>query len=362
MRTKNFVVFLVCIICTSVYLCLFGSQRPTIENIVSQTHKQLNNLKSFKENLIDGEEKTLEVDLKYLNLIGLKRPPPVKYYPADAWTNSSLPVIVTAVTYDEEFNAIGFVRNAQHFAPNHTVMVYNLGLGQAELENVLRHCNHSRCVVVMFDLSQFPSHVDDNKLHAYRPLVIADAVIRAGVILYMDSDQRLTSGRLEVLQAAAERGGGVVSWPTRYAASTLTHPKMFDFFRTTPDNFLFVPMVLSSRLLVQNTKLVQEKLLLPWVQCALTAECLAPVGSQSSGCRFDKKPQYRYSGCHRYDNSALNLALALAFNFDDSKYLYPGKESFFRQAKSSEEGSSETSANLMGLSPNRNITPPDQNS
>jgi hypothetical protein len=48
MRTKNFVVLLFCIICTSVYLCLFGSQRPTIENIVSQTHKQLNNLKSFK--------------------------------------------------------------------------------------------------------------------------------------------------------------------------------------------------------------------------------------------------------------------------------------------------------------------------
>ncbi|XP_059482802.1 uncharacterized protein LOC132200955 [Neocloeon triangulifer] len=345
MRTKNFVVLLVCIICTSVYLCLFGSQRPTIENIVSQTHKQLNNLKSFKENLIDIEEKTLEVDPKYLNLVGLQKDTPVKYYPSSAWTNSSLPVIVTSVTYDEEFDAIGFVRNAHHFAPNHTVMVYNLGLGQAELENVLRHCNHSRCVVIMFDLRQFPSHVDDNKLHAYRPLIIADAVIRAGAVIYMDSDQRLTSGRLSSLLALAEKGGGVVSWPTRHATSTLTHPKMFDFFHTTPDNFLFVPMVLSSRLVVLNTKLVQDKFLVPWVQCALTAECIAPVGSQSSGCRFDKKPQYRYSGCHRYDNSALNLALALAFNFDDSKYSYSGKESFFRIAKSS----SETTANLTDV-------------
>jgi len=40
------------------------------------------------------------------------------------------------VTYDEEYNAIGFIRNAQHFAPNHTVLMYNLGLGQTELENV----------------------------------------------------------------------------------------------------------------------------------------------------------------------------------------------------------------------------------
>jgi len=102
----------------------------------------------------------------------------------------------------------------------------------------------------------------------------------------MDNSQRLTNGRLDLLLSAAERGGGVVSWPTRHATSTLTHPKMFDFFHTTPDNFLFVPMVLSSRLLVLDNRLVREKFLLPWVQCALTSECLAPVGSQSSGCRF----------------------------------------------------------------------------
>jgi hypothetical protein len=173
---------------------------------------------------------------------------------------------------------------------------------------VQRHCNHSRCIVITFDLAQFPSHVGDKKLQAVRPLIIADAAIRyacfefdkipfllilcawpfrCGAVLYMDNTQRLTRGKLELLLSAAERGGGVVTWPTRHATSTLTHPKMFDFFHTTPENFLFVPMVLSTHMLVLDNRLVREKFLLPWVQCALISECLAPVGSQSSGCRSE---------------------------------------------------------------------------
>lgn len=42
-------------------------------------------------------------------------------------------------------------------------------------------------------------------------------------------------------------------------------------------------------------------------------QCIAPFGAQSGGCRFDKKPLYRYSGCHAYDSAALNLALGNAF-------------------------------------------------
>lgn len=107
----------------------------------------------MQENLIDGEEKSLEVDTKYLKLLGFTDEV-TKYYPTNAWNNSTLPVIVTAVSrifalkkpaknfclqvaYDEGFNAIGFARNAQHFAPNHTVLMYNIGLGQTELENVI---------------------------------------------------------------------------------------------------------------------------------------------------------------------------------------------------------------------------------
>jgi hypothetical protein len=53
------------------------------------------------------------------------------------------------------------------------------------------------------------------------------------------------------------------------------------------------------------------------VTVALTVVVVA--GAQDGGCRFDKKPHYRYSGCHRGDASALNVALGLHFHLDDAK-------------------------------------------
>lgn len=65
------------------------------------------------------------------------------------------------------------------------------------------------------------------------------------------------------------------------------------------------------------------------------------LGAQSSGCHFNKKPQYRYSGCHGYDTSALNIVLGLQFDFNAALYTYPVvqsaiKESFFKLVSDSD--------------------------
>ena len=55
------------------------------------------------------------------------------------------------------------------------------------------------------------------------------------------------------------------------------------------------------------------------------------TGAQSAGCRFNKKPQYRYSGCHAYDTAALNIVLGLYFNFDDTYYIRQERETYFHK-------------------------------
>lgn len=125
---------------------------------------------------------------------------------------------------------------------------------------------------------------------------------------------------------------GILAWPmaSKNAVSTLTHMKMFDYFNTNPEKFFFLRMVTADTLIVLNTKSIHKEILLPWIQCALTQDCIVPIGAQSGGCRFDKKPQYRYSGCHNYDTSALNIVLGLKFKFDNSRYTYNNSINLFK--------------------------------
>lgn len=42
--------------------------------------------------------------------------------------------------------------------------------------------------------------------------------------------------------------------------------------------FKFLPMVEASRLLIYNTPDVHTDIMLPWIQCSLTHDCILPIG------------------------------------------------------------------------------------
>ncbi|XP_050462848.1 uncharacterized protein LOC126857452 isoform X2 [Cataglyphis hispanica] len=281
MRIKGLLLLLICIAGSSIIFIAFSNQRPSIQTLVTETHKQLRN---FQENLKDVEEKRLVTDSKYLALLGLDgqtSTTPISLKPQNV-------TVVSLVRPGNEQYIYGFVRNISHFLPNNSIVIYSVGLNEDSLQNIRFACNSTRCNVIHFDLSPFPAHVEDDTLHVYRPLVIQTALNTLGSIIYMDSNVRLNSSDISKYLCPKS---GILTWPTRHAISSLTHPKM-------------------------------ESVMLPWVQCALTRDCISPIGAQSAGCRFNKKPQYRYSGCHAYDTSALNIVLGLHFNFDDTYYVH----------------------------------------
>ena len=183
--------------------------------------------------------------------------------------------------------------------------------------------NSTTCELRLVDVQRFPSHVADLRLHALRPLLLQQVLDQTGAAVWIDVEQVLAQeagARLKAAVAAADAGPGVRGWTVEQPTSALTHPGMFPFFQTEKGNFFFHRMLDPSCLLLLNTPRVHQHLMLPWIRCVLQAECISPIGAQSSGCRFDKKPLYRYSGCHFYDMSALNVALGLMFDFDARPY------------------------------------------
>lgn len=163
--------------------------------------------------------------------------------------------------------------------------------------------------------------------------IFQDALQHTGAVLFLESRYRfsrsVTTDSILALYENSIKGSGVLAWPMplKNAVSSLTHKKMFEYFHTDADNFLFVQMVSADALLLINTESVHKDIMLPWIQCTLTQDCVIPIGAQSEGCKFNKKPQYRYSGCHSYDTSALNIVLGLKFKLDGSKYTYSDSES-----------------------------------
>lgn len=97
--------------------------------------------------------------------------------------------------------------------------------------------------------------------------------------MFLDPNVRITTPNVSKL-FALYKNKSIVGWETRsrIATTTLTHPKMFDYFRTPAENFFFLPLVLVDKLIVYNTLDLHQDIMLPWIQCALISECISPIG------------------------------------------------------------------------------------
>lgn len=118
-------------------------------------------------------------------------------------------------------------------------------------------------------------------MHAFRPILIKDALNHSKSILFLENYVRIRSGittdyRSKLLQHVND--SGVFGWTTRLAVSSRTHPKMFEFFQTDAESFIFLPMISMDAVLFADRNAINEKILLPWIKCVLTPECIHPIG------------------------------------------------------------------------------------
>ncbi|XP_037279235.2 uncharacterized protein LOC119172285 [Rhipicephalus microplus] len=342
MRAKSFLLLLACIVVTSTLICLYGDPKPALDGLVSETHRQLTNLKNLK--VVPEQRDPQELE-RYLLHLGLSPATSSEGGPSPAalLANESgplPPIVGTAMGVDQLGRLPGFLEACQTHFPDHSVVVYGLDFGPAELLAAQNMCNSSNCTLRTLNFDFYPAHVSNLKIYAYRPIIIQELVRESGGVLWVEPDYQLTSApdpRRVVGRALRE--GLAAPWSSQpQPTSALTHLGMFEFLRAPREHFFFQRMVDPSVLLLFDSPQVRGRLMLPWVRCALVADCITPVGAQSTGCRFDKKPLYRYSGCHRYDVSALNIILGLLYENNRQPYVFQDEDHFFRRIVDGSDG------------------------
>lgn len=323
MRTKKFFIGFAFVVISSGTIWLLNSPPPAHENVVFRSQKGIRNVH------IQFPTNQVTVNPTYLSHLGLKESRPGKVVgsgekPSSTTDNASLdhlqPVIATSVDREDWESVHSLIKSITQHMPGYHLVVFDLTSSEMAPAMLQKYCNSSwNCEVRRFQFENYPSHVADLSIKSYRPICIQEMLYTYGAVIWADSVEYFKTGQIrETLERA--KGTGLAAWTIEHPTSAITHSKMFHFFGTRQDRYYFHRAVESSHLIVVNSPRVKEKIMLPWVKCALLEDCISPRGAQHTGCNFMRKPLFKYSGCHFYDMSALNVILGSAFDFDERAY------------------------------------------
>ena len=206
------------------------------------------------------------------------------------------------------------VASVQKFLPNTKLIVYNIGLTNDERKTVSTYCNVE---LRRFPFELYPPHVKELLTYAWKPIMHRDVAEEYEVILYGDASMRLKGNfkdtMLPLLQTFPYVAGPLHSIPI----ISMIHEGMLDYLKVSRQEVadVLIHTIQGGIHTTWATQQIKEKLIKYWVDCALHPACIAPPGAGLSGCNFIKllTNPGEYIGCHRFDQSALNVILYREF-------------------------------------------------
>ncbi|XP_067672322.1 uncharacterized protein [Haliotis asinina] len=205
------------------------------------------------------------------------------------------------------------------------VVLYDLGLDPFQLKQMHRHC---KCEVRPFPFHDFPAHVRDLTVYSWKPVLVQLALKQWNFIMYLDASIRLLTPYLQELFDVAWHRGILVSNTEHESFKMVEHtdPRTFGFFGEKPCYFEKIPEKQAGFLLLRRSRLLELSIIRPWVECALSLECIAPQGSKINW--FCSYYRHYFGECHRFDQSALNIVVSRIFYHERKVPLIPG--TFFK--------------------------------
>ena len=138
----------------------------------------------------------------------------------------------------------------------------------------------------------------------------------------MDSSARWTTNDLHpVYQLASNNGGIVLFVQSMNRVTGTTDPALYSYIPTYLPHLATVREAGATAIFIRNTENIFKNVLHWWILCALDAECIAPAKAELYCAPRDAKNPGKHMGCHRYDQSTLNVLLANYYQFNRSRYV-----------------------------------------
>ena len=201
--------------------------------------------------------------------------------------------------------------------PEKKIILYDLGLNQARRRQLTQQGNIELRPFPFKEYSNVP-YLKNLFNYGWKPIITHKVSFESDVLMYGDASLRLISCNITPVLEHLRKFPFFAGHPIYHKAIEFTHDgmiKYLEFPRTRKDMADTPSLATGIWLLLVNSE-TRKKIMEPWFDCALHKECMAPAGSQLGPCHFTDKHDGHYVGCHRYDQSALNLILAREYGLD----------------------------------------------
>ena len=239
-------------------------------------------------------------------------------------------VVATGFSSNHYYRGLNMIASVQKMMPEVKIIVYDLGMTSLQRNTVLDLCGVQ---IRNFNFSKYPEHVRDLFKYAWKPIVAHELVKDYEVVMWGDASVRLLKPLQEyILPYLLDIEVPFVG--TKYNAPIvrMTHNGTLNYFNATRESMQDLPTLQGGCWVLWLTEKT-KRLLNSWVDCALHEECIAPNGTHVCNCNLkiwnmNVPQEVGYCGCHRFDQSALNVILTREFGKEVFKTVFENSNTF----------------------------------
>lgn len=199
-------------------------------------------------------------------------------------------VFVTGCDFSHFQSMLQLLHSIKKSEPTSKVIAYDLGLSEIQLDELQLLGNTWPCIEIRkFQFEKFPPYFNmeiNGGQYAWKPIIIKEVSEQTNdFVLYCDAgnivDKRLTWVRKIINHDGMycpTSSGRVIDW---------THNGMLDYYDFS-SQFLCFKNLNAAVIGIDPNSTKVIKLLHDWEECALTRDCIAPLGSSRENHRMDQ--------------------------------------------------------------------------